>query len=177
MLLFFNLWCPFSISEHANVVCAGIPSEFNEYLPKDCEEFKKLKAALEGADLAEGVEKVKLEESQEKDGKKSSSKKKKTKEPMVVLERNTRNKRKCITTISGLDLFGVKLNEAAKMFGKKFASGASVTKNAENKEQIDCQGDFLDKAVDVILKQYKEVSKKDIYKLENKKKVLYFAEE
>lgn len=126
------------------------------------------------------MDKLKLEEAQEKDGKKgssSSSKKKKKKEPMIVLERNTRNKRKCITTISGLDMFGVKLNEAAKIFGKKFASGASVTKNAENKEQIDCQGDFLDQAVDLILKQYKEVSKKDIYKLESKKKVPYFAEE
>lgn len=120
---------------------------------------------------------LKLNESKEKDSKQSSSKKKKKKEPMIVLERNTRNKRKCITTISGLDMFGVKLNEAAKIFGKKFASGASVTKNAENKEQIDCQGDFLDQAVDLILKQYKEVSKKDIYKLESKKKVPYFAEE
>ena len=57
----------------------------------------------------------------------------------VVLERNTRNKKKCITTISGLESFGVKLQEAAKLFGKKFASGASITKNAESKEQIDCQ--------------------------------------
>mmetsp|Transcript_3258 Transcript_3258/g.6536 ORF Transcript_3258/g.6536 Transcript_3258/m.6536 type:complete len:156 (+) Transcript_3258:94-561(+) len=104
-------------------------------------------------------------------------KKKKKNVPMIVLERNTRNKRKCVTTISGLDLFGVKLNEAAKMFGKKFASGASVTKNAENKEQIDCQGDFLDQAVELILKQYKEVSKKDIYHVESKKKVPYFPEE
>ena len=128
--------------------------------------------------MSEDIDKLKLEEAKSKDGKKSSSSKKKKKnEPMIVLERNTRNKRKCITTINGLDLFGVKLNEAAKLFGKKFASGASVTKNAENKEQIDCQGDFLDQAVDLILKQYKEVGKKDIYKLESKKKVPYFAGE
>lgn len=57
----------------------------------------------------------------------------------VVLERNTRNKKKCITTISGLDAFGVKLGEASKLFGKKFASGASVVKNAEGKEHIDVQ--------------------------------------
>ena len=57
----------------------------------------------------------------------------------VVLERNTRNKKKCITTISGLDMFGVKLGEAAKLFGKKFASGASVTKTADGREQIDVQ--------------------------------------
>lgn len=57
----------------------------------------------------------------------------------VVLERNTRNKKKCVTTIAGLDLFGVKLAEASKLFGKKFASGASIVKNAEGKEQIDIQ--------------------------------------
>ena len=113
--------------------------------------------------------------------KKSSSsattKKKKKKVPMVVLERNTRNRKKCITSIHGLDMFGVKLAEAAKLFGKKFASGASVTKNAENKEQIDCQGDFVDQAVELILKQFKEVSKSDIYCIESKKKVPYFPEE
>lgn len=55
------------------------------------------------------------------------------------MERNTRNKKKCITTIAGLDAFGVKLAEASKLFGKKFASGASVVKNAEGKEHIDVQ--------------------------------------
>lgn len=62
-----------------------------------------------------------------------------TTSPQVVLERNTRNKKKCITTVSGLDAFGVKLGEASKLFGKKFASGASVVKNAEGKEHIDVQ--------------------------------------
>jgi hypothetical protein len=38
-----------------------------------------------------------------------------------------------------LDLFGVKLADASKKFGKKFACGASVTKDASNKEQIDVQ--------------------------------------
>jgi density-regulated protein DRP1 len=57
----------------------------------------------------------------------------------VLIERATRNKRKCITTVIGLDLFGVKLADASKKFGKKFACGASVTKDASNKEQIDVQ--------------------------------------
>lgn len=57
----------------------------------------------------------------------------------VVIERATRNKRKCVTTVAGLDLYGVKLADASKKFGKKFACGASVTKDASNKEQIDVQ--------------------------------------
>ena len=50
-----------------------------------------------------------------------------------------RNKRKCVTTVRGLDLFGVKLADAAKKFGKKFACGASVVKDAAGKEEIDVQ--------------------------------------
>lgn len=45
----------------------------------------------------------------------------------------------------GLDSFGVKLGEAAKLFGKKFASGAAVVKSPTEKEQIDIQGDCMDK--------------------------------
>lgn len=50
-----------------------------------------------------------------------------------------RNKRKCVTTVRGLDLFGIKLGDAAKKFGKKFACGASVVKDASGKEEIDVQ--------------------------------------
>ena len=35
------------------------------------------------------------------------------------------------------EAFGVKLGDAAKVFGKKFACGASVTKNPSEKEQIE----------------------------------------
>ena len=126
-----------------------MPAEFNEFLPKDCDEYKRWKASKEAgvsgamAGLTVGGEAVgeagaaaptPAAPAQEK----KSSKKKKGK-PEVVLERNTRNKKKCITTITGLDTFGVKLGEASKLFGKKFASGASVVKNAEGKEHIDVQ--------------------------------------
>ena len=75
----------------------------------------------------------------------------------VVIEKVVRNKRKCITTVKGLELFGeicdsicslcnylgfmavvsvlspvihsgVKLSDASKKLGKKFATGASVVK-------------------------------------------------
>ncbi len=38
---------------------------------------------------------------------------------------------------AGLETFGVKLPEAAKLFGKKFASGASITKNPMEKDQVE----------------------------------------
>jgi density-regulated protein DRP1 len=164
----------------------GVPSEYNEFLPKDCEEYKKWKAVQSGEKLEGDMANLAVAADDAAAApaavaaeapKKSSSKKKKG-EPMVVLEKNVRNKKKCITTISGLDMFGVKLNEAAKMFGKKFASGASVNKTADGKEQIDCQGDFLDSAAELILKQYKDsIKREDIYFIENKKKERYFTDE
>ncbi len=40
----------------------------------------------------------------------------------------------------------MKLAEAGKLFGKKFACGASVVKTASGTEQIEMQGDFLAQA-------------------------------
>ncbi|GAB4818722.1 hypothetical protein N2152v2_005768 [Parachlorella kessleri] len=158
---------------------AGVPPEFNEYLPKDSEEYKKWKAATQSGAVEGQLEQLSIKDGGaapaiEAELKQQGGKKKKKQKPEVVLERNTRNKKKCVTTITGLDQFGVKLSDASKLFGKKFASGASVTKNAEGKEQIDCQGDFLDQAVEVILKQWKEVKKCDIYFIADKKKQQYF---
>ena len=66
--------------------------------------------------------------------------------------------------------------EAAKLFGKKFASGASITKSPMDKDQIEVQGDFLDKAAELIVKTYadKGVAKKRVYFVDNKKKTHYF---
>ncbi|KAK1258358.1 hypothetical protein QJS04_geneDACA009298 [Acorus gramineus] len=72
---------------------------------------------------------------------------KKKEKQEVVIEKVVRNKRKCITIVKGLDLFGIKLSEASKKLGKKFATGASVVKGPTEKEQIDVQGDI---AYDVV---------------------------
>lgn len=39
------------------------------------------------------------------------------------------------------------------------------------------QGDFLDQAAELIIKQFKEVKKGDVYYIESKKKTPYFDEE
>lgn len=54
----------------------------------------------------------------------------------VVIKRVERNKRKYVTEISGLEAFGLDLKKVAKEFGKKFATGSSVTKTAAGGEEI-----------------------------------------
>lgn len=46
-------------------------------------------------------------------------------------------------------------------------------------DQIEVQGDFLDKAAELIVKQFAKegVSKKNVYSIEDKKKVLFFDDE
>jgi len=46
----------------------------------------------------------------------------------VTIKRVERNKRKYVTAVSGLEAFGLENKKMSKEFGKKFATGASVTK-------------------------------------------------
>ncbi|XP_023516091.1 translation machinery-associated protein 22-like [Cucurbita pepo subsp. pepo] len=89
----------------------------------------------------------------------------------VIIEKVTRNKRKCITTVKGLDLFGVKLSDASKKLGKKFATGASVVKGPTEKEQIDVQGDISYDIVDFITETWRDVPETAIFFIEDGKKV------
>ncbi|KAG6590002.1 hypothetical protein SDJN03_15425, partial [Cucurbita argyrosperma subsp. sororia] len=89
----------------------------------------------------------------------------------VIIEKVTRNKRKCITTVKGLDLFGVKLSDASKKLGKKFATGASVVKGPTEKEQIDVQGDISYDIVDFITETWRDVPETAIFFIEDGKKI------
>ncbi|XP_024386007.1 translation machinery-associated protein 22 isoform X2 [Physcomitrium patens] len=96
---------------------------------------------------------------------------KKKEKPEVVVEKIVRNKRKCVTIIKGLDMFGIKLSEASKKLGKKFASGASVVKGPTDKEQIDVQGDIMYDIVEFITDTWKSVPESAIYFIEDGRKV------
>lgn len=89
----------------------------------------------------------------------------------VIIEKVVRNKRKCITTVKGLELFGVKLSDASKKLGKKFATGASVVKGPTEKEQIDVQGDIAYDIVEFITDTWPDVPESAIYFIEDGRKV------
>ncbi|KAK6784457.1 hypothetical protein RDI58_017912 [Solanum bulbocastanum] len=89
----------------------------------------------------------------------------------IIIEKVTRNKRKSITTIKGLELFGVKLSDASKKLGKKFATGASLVKGPTEKEQIDVQGDIAYDIVEFITKTWPDVPESAIFFIEDGKKV------
>ncbi|KAI4344519.1 hypothetical protein L6164_011736 [Bauhinia variegata] len=96
---------------------------------------------------------------------------KKKEKQEVVIEKVIRNKRKCITTVKGLELFGVKLSDASKKLGKKFATGASVVKGPTEKEQIDVQGDISYDIVEFITETWPDVPETSIFFIEDGRKV------
>eukprot|EP00230_Micromonas_polaris_P002451 CAMPEP_0119213218 /NCGR_PEP_ID=MMETSP1327-20130426/6327_1 /TAXON_ID=38833 /ORGANISM="Micromonas pusilla, Strain RCC2306" /LENGTH=170 /DNA_ID=CAMNT_0007210753 /DNA_START=8 /DNA_END=520 /DNA_ORIENTATION=+ len=82
---------------------------------------------------------------------KKDDKKKKSKAKGVTITRTNRNKKKTITNVAGFENFPeVDIKDASKKLGKKFACGASVTKGATGKDEIDIQGDFSDAVAEFI---------------------------
>jgi len=90
------------------------------------------------------------------------SKKSKGKSKEVVITRLSRNRKKMITNVAGLDAFDVDLKEASKMFGKKFACGCSITKGPTLKDELDLQGDYSEQLGELILSKYPNVEESDI---------------
>ncbi|RKP33064.1 eIF1-like protein, partial [Metschnikowia bicuspidata] len=74
----------------------------------------------------------------------------------IVIKRMERNRRKHIISISGLEVLNVDIKKLAKTFALKFSTGASVTKNAEKKDEVLVQGDVGDEARAMIEKLLEE---------------------
>ena len=89
----------------------------------------------------------------------------------VTIKRIERNKRKYVTAVSGLEAFGLDLKKVAKEFGKKFATGSSVTKVPGGGEEITVQGDVSGEIEEYVLETWKEVIPEDNVEIvEDKKK-------
>ena len=88
----------------------------------------------------------------------------------VLIKRVERNKRKYVTAVSGLEAHGLDLKKVAKDFGKKFATGSSVTKTASGGEEIVVQGDLSDEIYDWITETYPDIPEDNVDCIEDKKK-------
>ena len=69
----------------------------------------------------------------------------------MTVTKKERGKRKFITVITGLEAYpALRLKDVASALGKRFGAGASVTKSAEGKDQIEVQGDLTDDLPEVL---------------------------
>lgn len=88
----------------------------------------------------------------------------------VVISIAQRNRRKHITSVVGLDAYGVKLSDASKAFGKKFASGASIVKGqGALPDAIEIQGELKEPLAELIAELF-GVPRDAIFCLEGGKK-------
>lgn len=89
----------------------------------------------------------------------------------VLIKRVERNKRKHVTVIMGLEVFGLENKKIAKDLGKKFATGSSMTRSPAGAEEITVQGDVSDDVRDWLLEVHGDkVPEANIELIEDKKK-------
>eukprot|EP00735_Rhodelphis_limneticus_P002200 TRINITY_DN12994_c0_g1::TRINITY_DN12994_c0_g1_i1::g.11145::m.11145 TRINITY_DN12994_c0_g1::TRINITY_DN12994_c0_g1_i1::g.11145 ORF type:complete len:196 (+),score=48.60,sp/A4QVI3/DENR_MAGO7/40.59/1e-32,SUI1/PF01253.17/2.8e-19,K167R/PF08065.7/0.034,RNase_H2-Ydr279/PF09468.5/0.39 TRINITY_DN12994_c0_g1_i1:87-674(+) len=141
-----------------------------EHRPDLYESFSKIEVteatkAVEDLQVSEKPAETgeKPEGGEEEKEKKPKKKKEKSKEVnYVIVSRKERNKKKHVTTVQGLDLFGVKLKDAAKLFANKFSCGSSVVKDEAIGDHIDIQGDFVDEVSILIVENFKQIAPENI---------------
>jgi density-regulated protein DRP1 len=153
---------------------------------KKCEEWLEAnhsdlhKRIYEDANLAAGLStlSVAVQERSAKDAAKKAAKASAAEQreaeqrasSKVLIKRVERNKRKYVTAVQGLELFGMDLKKVAKEFGKKFATGSSVTKIPGGGEEITVQGDLSEDIEEYILETYKDIPEDNLELIEEKKK-------
>ncbi|KAJ5369441.1 Translation machinery-associated protein 22 [Penicillium cosmopolitanum] len=89
----------------------------------------------------------------------------------IQIKRVERNKRKHVTVIIGLEVFGLENKKLAKDLGKKFATGSSMTRSAAGTEEITVQGDVSEDVREWLLEVHGDkVPRGNIELIEDKKK-------
>lgn len=146
-------------------------------------EWMKRKAEASGEEAVVGIEELELKDKVKTKKKLAEGvekilpggKVKKKEENHILISMTARQKRKYVTTVTGLEHFGIKLGDAAKQFKKSFSCGASVVKTPSNKEQIEIQGEFQDQLLEKWEKNFKEIPKSAVFVMDDKTKVHAFA--
>lgn len=74
----------------------------------------------------------------------------------IVIQKVSRNKRKAVTIVVGMDTVpDIKLKDVAKAFSKRFAGSSSVKDTAGGKKEIIIQGDHMDDVAAMIVSKFK----------------------
>merc|ERR1712079_106740 len=113
----------------------GLPPDFCQYGPswEKCkpwcmEHYPQYYPELSGVSLEDAKKSAQEATERGKEKILPGGKKKRESSPRVKIRKLTRSGRKCVTSVTGLELFDVKLDAVAKLFKKKFSCGCSVVK-------------------------------------------------
>lgn len=74
----------------------------------------------------------------------------------IIIQKISRNKRKAVTIVVGMDTVpDVKLKDVSKAFSKRFAGSSSVKDTPRGGKEIIIQGDHVDEAAAMIVDKFK----------------------
>jgi density-regulated protein DRP1 len=157
----------------------SMPTEYCQYGPQFKEKcLPHMKSTLTEEELARALGQASLEGGIVDVGPKKSrvtTKEAAILETKIVIARIQRQKKKFDTSVLGLETVpGIKLEDAAKFFKKKFSCGASVGKTAAGAPQVTIQGDVSLELPDRLMQEYK-VAPSTIFFLEGKGELRSFA--
>lgn len=98
-----------------------------------------------------------------------------TVETKIIILREQRQKRKYNTIVRGLETIpDVKIKDIAKLFGRKFSSGASVQETPPHGKEVSIQGDVFFDIPNVLISEYR-IPPQSIFFLEDDKTVRPYA--
>ncbi|KAI5965562.1 TMA22 [Candida pseudojiufengensis] len=120
---------------------------------------------IQDKDLLKKQQKEELKQQKELEKKQNSK---------IIIKRIERNKKKHIISIIGLEVFNIDSKKLSKTFASKFATGTSVVKNSEKKDEILIQGDVSDEAkeyIESLLKKQPGLEDVKVEQIDDKKKV------
>ncbi|PIA12939.1 RNA binding protein-like protein Tma22 [Coemansia reversa NRRL 1564] len=119
----------------------------------------------------EAKEAAKLEKAEQKNEARIARNQEKKMSSKVLIKRVERNKRKSVTSVYGLHVFGIDLKSTAKMLANHFACGGSVAKNPQGQDEIVVQGDFSHEILDLLVAKFPVIPRANIeFAAEEKKK-------
>ncbi|KAH6898849.1 translation initiation factor SUI1 [Thelonectria olida] len=156
----------------------GTVKKCQEWLEKNNKEMYDRLWSAEALEAATASLSVAAQKRAEKDAQKKTAKAEaaeakqveKLAKSMITIKRIERNKKKFVTAVIGLEAFGLDLKKVAKDFGKKFATGSSVTRLPGGGEEIQVQGDVSPEIEEFLLEKYKDIPEDHIELVEDKKK-------
>ena len=89
--------------------------------------------------------------------------KKKKMNDKIHIKNTKRSKKKAVTVIKNVELFGLDLKEVSKLLSKKFACSSSVSKDEENRDSIVMTGEFEDDLRDYLMEKFKILKEENFH--------------
>ena len=122
----------------------------NKYGPEPEDPYYAQEAV---GDLEEDLDDLNLDEKKKRRG--VGAKKAAKVDTRIVIQKISRNKKKAVTIVVGMDTVpDVNLKDVAKAFSKRFAGSSSVKDGARGKEII-IQGDHMDDVAEMVVQKFK----------------------